>query len=185
KVLDVARRIAGTGSLGVDRYVILVEGKGAPDRNYLIDLKEAKPSSLVAHLKIKQPRWPTEAHRVVAVQRRMQAVSMAFLQPAILGKTSYILRGLQPTEDRVALAGWNGRLRRIEGVMRTMGEVVAWGQLRSGGREGSAVIDELTDFARRGKWMKRLLEAAEHAGAQVEKDWQAYAAAWRDGVFKP
>lgn len=31
KVLDVARRIAGTGSLGVDRYVLLVQGKGSPD----------------------------------------------------------------------------------------------------------------------------------------------------------
>ena len=45
-VLDVARRIAGTGSLGVDRYVILVEGKGSPDGNYLLDLKQALPSAL-------------------------------------------------------------------------------------------------------------------------------------------
>ena len=32
-MLDVARRIAGTGSLGVERYAILVEGKGSPDIN--------------------------------------------------------------------------------------------------------------------------------------------------------
>ncbi|MEP7336272.1 MAG: DUF2252 family protein, partial [Acidobacteriota bacterium] len=31
RLLDVARRIAGTGSLGVDRYALLVEGKGSPD----------------------------------------------------------------------------------------------------------------------------------------------------------
>ena len=52
EVLDVARRIAGTGSLGVDRYVILVRGKGSPDGNYLLDLKEALPSSLTPYLKI-------------------------------------------------------------------------------------------------------------------------------------
>ncbi|MGZ5237441.1 MAG: DUF2252 family protein, partial [Caldimonas sp.] len=46
RVLDVARRVAGTGSLGVDRYVILVEGRGGPDGNYLLDLKHATPSVL-------------------------------------------------------------------------------------------------------------------------------------------
>ncbi|MDD5248714.1 MAG: DUF2252 domain-containing protein [Rhodocyclaceae bacterium] len=182
KLLDVARRIAGTGSLGVDRYVILVEGKGSPDRNYLIDLKQALPSSLVPHLKIKQPHWASEAARVVAVQRRMQAVSMAFLQAVTLGKSSYILRGLQPSEDRVALDRWDGKLRRTAGVMRTMAEVVAWGQLRSGGRQGSATSDELIDFARREKWRLRLLDAAEHAAAQVEQDWRVYAQAYRDGA---
>jgi uncharacterized protein (DUF2252 family) len=40
KMIDVARRVAGTGSLGVSRFVILVEGKGSPDGNFLLDLKE-------------------------------------------------------------------------------------------------------------------------------------------------
>jgi uncharacterized protein (DUF2252 family) len=31
KLLDVAQRIAGKGSLGIERYVLLVEGKGSPD----------------------------------------------------------------------------------------------------------------------------------------------------------
>ena len=101
RVLDVARRIAGTGSLGMERYVVLVEGKGSPDGNYLLDLKQATSSSLVPHLKIRQPAWPSQAHRVVAVQRRMQAVSMAFLHPIVDGKSSYVLRDLQPSEDRV------------------------------------------------------------------------------------
>ena len=39
KVLDVARRIAGTGSLGLERYIVLIEGKGSPDANFLLDLK--------------------------------------------------------------------------------------------------------------------------------------------------
>ena len=175
KVIDVARRIAGTGRLGVDRYIVLVEGKGSPDFNYLLDLKEALPSCLGPHLKHTQPDWPNEASRIEAVQRRMQAVSMAFLQPAILGKTSYVLRGLQPSEDRVALAHWNGKLRRLEEVMKVMGKVVAWGQLRSGGRDGSATIDELIDFGRQSGWTKSLLEAADHCAAGVLADWRAYA----------
>ena len=46
RVHDVARRIAGTGSLGLERYIVLIEGKGGPDGHYLLDLKLAPPSSL-------------------------------------------------------------------------------------------------------------------------------------------
>src|SRR5919199_3008895 len=45
KLLDVAGRIAGTGSLGVPRYVLLIEGKGSPHQNYLLDLKQPRQSS--------------------------------------------------------------------------------------------------------------------------------------------
>ena len=79
RVLDVARRIAGTGSLGLERYIVLVKGKGGVDGNYLLDLKRAAPSSLAPHLKNKQPRWPSEGQRVVALQQRIQAVPLAFL----------------------------------------------------------------------------------------------------------
>lgn len=183
RVLDVARRIAGTGSLGVDRYAILVEGKGSPDGNYLLDLKQALPSSLGAHLK-RQPRWNTEAQRVVSVMRRMQAVSMAFLHAVVMGGKPYVLRGLQPTEDRVALADWNRSPRRGEGVMKVMAENLAWGQLRSGGRDGSAIADELITFGRDGSWKKPLLEVAAQCSVQVEKDWRVYARAFDANAFR-
>jgi len=174
RVLDVARRIAGTGSLGLDRYVILVEGKGSPDHNYLLDLKETLPSSLIPHVKTKQPPWKTEAHRVVAVMQRMQAVSMAFLHPVTMGGAQYVLRGLAPSEDRVALSAWNKRLRRLQGVMKVMGEILAWGQLRSGGRDGSAIADELIAYGKDASWRKPLLDAAERCSRQVEEDWRTY-----------
>lgn len=184
KVLDVARRVAGTGSLGVDRYAILVAGKGSPDGNYILDLKQALSSSLAPHLAIKQPRWKNEAERVVAVQRRMQAVSMAFLQPVVMGKKAYILRGLQPSEDRVALDGGSGRkLRRLAAVLRTMGELAAWDQLRSSGRDGSANADALIDFGQDPRWHPTLLALAEHCADQVRQDWQTYAAAYDAGAY--
>jgi uncharacterized protein (DUF2252 family) len=183
RVLDVARRVAGTGSLGVDRYIILVEGKGSPERNYLLDLKQALPSSLTPHLAVKQPRWQTDAHRVVALQQRMQAVSMAFLHPVVIGKKAYVLRGLQPSEDRVVLNGAHKGPRLLDGVIRTMGELVAWGQLRSGGRDNSAISDTLIHFAQQKKWKQPLLDIAEHCGEQVEQDWRIYAEAFDDGMF--
>ncbi|WP_211441546.1 DUF2252 domain-containing protein [Collimonas humicola] len=183
KVLDVARRIAGTGSLGVDRYVILVEGKGSPNGNYLLDLKQALPSSLTPYLKVAQPKWKSEAQRVVALQRRCQAVSMAFLQPVMLGKTSYVLRGLQPSEDRVALKQPRHSTAEIQQVMTVMGDIVAWAQLRSAGRQGSAIADELIAFGQGKKWKKQLLDAAQNCAAQVRKDWQTYCKAYDAGAF--
>jgi uncharacterized protein (DUF2252 family) len=182
--LDVARRIAGTGSLGVDRYVILIQGKGSPDGNYLLDLKEALPSSLVPHLKGLQPKWKTEAHRVVELQRRTQAVSMAFLQPVVVGKTSYILRGLQPTEDRVVFDRPHHTMAELQHVMGVMGSIVAWAQLRSAGRQGSAIADELIAFGQGRKWKKQLLSLSQDCAAQVNRDWQTYSEAYDDGVFE-
>jgi uncharacterized protein (DUF2252 family) len=184
EVLDVARRIAGTGSLGVERYVVLVEGKGSPDANYLLDLKASQPSSLIPHLKIVQPRWASEAHRIVAVQTRMQAIAMAFLHPLAERKVSYVLRGLQPSEDRVALAAPGTTAREVDVLLQEMGRMLAWAQLRSAARDGSATADELIAFgAAREDWQKTLLRGAGDCAAQVVADWKVYVAAYDGGAF--
>jgi uncharacterized protein (DUF2252 family) len=183
KVLDVARRIGGTGSLGVDRYVILVQGKGSPDGNYLLDLKQSLPSSLAPHLKAVQPRWKTEAHRIVALQRRLQAVSVAFLQPVFVGEVPYVLRGLQPSEDRVELDRSRQSMGALRQLVGTMGRIVAWAQLRSSGREGSATADELIDFGQRKKWRESLLDAAQDCAAQVRADSATFDVAYDDGAI--
>jgi len=185
RVLDVARRIAGTGSLGVDRFAILVEGKGSPDGNYLLDLKQARPSSLAPYLQLRQPQWPTDAARVVAVQTRMQAISPAFFRAVSMGRKSYVLRGLQPTEDRLALADWRGRLERLEGVLQTMGKLVAWAQLRSSGRDGSATADQLIAFGEKQRWQASLLGLAKRCTKQVQRDWKTYCKAFDKGAFRP
>ena len=183
RVLDVARRIAGTGSLGVDRYAILVEGKGSPDRNYLLDLTATLPSSLVARLKVAQPKWPTEAERVVTLQRRLQAVPMAWLQAVRFGEAPCVLRALQPSEDRVRLNGAAGDAAPRQALMAEMGRIVAWAQLRSAGCSGSAGADELIDYAGRSKWKAQLMAASRDSAAQLLHDAADYAAAYDDGAF--
>ncbi|MDE2396787.1 MAG: DUF2252 family protein [Burkholderiales bacterium] len=183
RVIDVARRIAGTGSLGVDRYMILVNGKGSPDANYLLDLKAATPCALAPHLRLPQPNWKNEAERIVALQRRLQAVSMAFLQPVLLGRKSFVLRALQPVEDRISIDRTQQSLDQLDHAIATLGRLVAWAQLRSAGRGGSAPADELVDFGRRRKWRARLLEASIDCAAQVEADAAAYAKAYDAGAF--
>ena len=177
KVIDIARRIAGTGSLGVVRYVILVEGKGSPDGNYLLDLKEAKPSALAPHLqrlKIAQHDWPDEASRVVTVQKRMQAVDHAFLFAVSFDELPCILKGLQPSEDRIAIGAWCKKLERLKEVARTLGRILAWDQLRAAGRSGSACADELIAFAQGATWMESVLEVADAMTALTQQQWREF-----------
>ncbi|NMM09581.1 MAG: DUF2252 family protein [Polaromonas sp.] len=177
KVLDVARRIAGTGSLGVQRYVILVEGKGSPDRNYLLDLKEAKPSALQDRLKrcgIHQPAWPDEASRVVTVQKRMQSVDHAFLFPVLFEGLPCVLKGLQPSEDRVAIGDWGKKINQLREVVSTMGRILAWDQLRAAGRGGAANAGELIDFAQAGTWIPAVLEISREMTKTTQSQWEAF-----------
>ena len=183
KIIDIARRIAGTGSLGVDRFAILVEGKGSPDGNYLLDLKNALPSALAHNCSIRQPKWPTEAHRVVDIERRMQAVSMAFLTAVKIGKEGYILRALQPTEDRISLSRKEHTMQELHKTIACLGNIVASAHLRSAGRDGSAIADELIEFGYKRKWKIKLLKAAQECAQQVENDWGVYCTAFDDGAF--
>ncbi len=183
QVLDIARRIAGTGSLGVDRYAILVEGKGTPNQNYLLDLKEARPSTIAKYLPAIQPRWTHEAERVVTLQRRIQAISIAFLHSEAIGKKSYVLQALQPAEDRVPLIKYHNHIVTLTEVVETMGQCVAWAHLRASGHQGSAIADELIDFAGRTKWCGKLLELTHKLSEQTKEDWKSYSKAYDRGAF--
>ncbi len=183
EVLDVARRVAGTGSLGVQRYAILVRGKGSPDGNYLLDLKQAVPSSSAPHLKVPQPDFGSQAHRVVAVQTRMQAVAMAFLHPVRFDEKPYVLRALQPAEDRVALGQRGQTLDECKLLLQTLAQLAAWAQLRSAGRDGSASADELIDFGRDADWSEHLLQASDACASRVREDAAAFNAGYDQGEF--
>ncbi len=150
RLVSAGRRIAGNGSLGVSRFILLVED------DFLLDLKEARASILARHHP--QPEWPSEAHRIVEIQRRMQAISPAFLYPVQLGEKSYVLRELVPREDRIRLEN----VTALGPLLRTEANVMAWSQLRSGGRQGSANIDELIAFSQEHGWRKAVLELARH-----------------------
>jgi uncharacterized protein (DUF2252 family) len=182
EVIDIARRIAGTGSLGLDRFIVLVRGKGSPDGNHLLDLKLAQAASGVGRIPQLQPAWADEAQRIVGLQQRMQAVSVAFLHAVPMRGRHFVLRALQPSEDRMAL---DTRRPADDGrnLVVTMGRCLAWAQLRSAGRGGSAIADELMDFAAQTKWRTRLIEQAGSAAAQVRADWKTFSEAYDAGAI--
>lgn len=184
EVLDVAQRIAGTGSLGLERYLVLVAGKGPPEANELVDLKPALPSSIAPHLTLAQPRWASEAQRVVTTQRRLQAVPVALLQPLRVGKQAFVLRALQASDDQIAFAR-AGTLDELSRVLATLGQIVAWAQLRGAGAAGSASADALIEFGRAKKSKGDLLRASADCARQAREDWATFSAAYDAGELEP
>jgi uncharacterized protein (DUF2252 family) len=174
EIIDIQKRIAGNGSLGLDRYIILVEGNGSPDENYLLDFKATHSSSLQPYLTVSQPQWETPSQRVVAIQQRLQGTSPALLAAINDGDKSYVLRELQPEQDAVILQAWDGKLGRLEKLIQTMAEVTAWDQLRSSGRQGSAIADELIDFGQSSEWHDYILEYAGNYAEKVNQDFEEF-----------
>lgn len=179
-VLDVARRIAGNGSLGVERYVVLAHRPDA--RLMLIDVKRGAPSSAAEHSPYVQPDWPSDAQRVVCVQSMMQAAHPALLGTLLVphGQKDHVctVRELQPAEDRVALANLVARPQQLATLFKTLGQILAWNQLRASGRRGSDSADALAEWACGPRWARRvepaLLRRSHEAAERVRQQWQAY-----------
>lgn len=180
RVIDVARRIAGTGSLGLERFVVLVSGKGSPAGNYLLDLKAAVPSALAQRSRTRRPRAVDEAQRVVRAQRLMQAVPIAFLMPVRLGGRAFLLRDLQPAEDRLSVSQARDD-PAVGDAFATMGRLLGWAQLRASGHARAAAADALIAYAARPKRLASLAALAEEWAERVESDWLDYCRAYDAG----
>jgi uncharacterized protein (DUF2252 family) len=52
--------------------------------------------------------------------------------------------------------------------------LVAWSQLRSSGRQGSAIADALIDFAHQTQWQSEIIDYAQQYSQKVQDDWQEF-----------
>jgi uncharacterized protein (DUF2252 family) len=68
-----------------------------------------------------------------------------------------------------------GKQNRLGNILITMAQTNASGQLRSTGRQGSSIADELMAFASNSKrWQAEVLHYAKKYAQQVIKDYEAY-----------
>lgn len=174
EVLDVGYRVAGTGSLGLDRYLILITGKGSPDENYLLDFKQQLESSLQPYLTINQPQWQNPATRVMKVQQLVQPAPPALLGTIEFDGSSYLLRELQPTQDKIALKAGKISFSQLEELIDAMAEVTASAHLHGSGKLGAAVDQDLIAFGSRVDWQKQVLSYANSYAEQVQLDYQDF-----------
>jgi uncharacterized protein (DUF2252 family) len=176
RVIDVARRIAGTSSLGMERFVALCVGHGGKDGALLFDLKtEARPAALAvrgAH----RGAFASEAERTVTVQLLMQAASPAWLSVLGEGRRRYVARELQPLEDRVSVASDLPTGAALLRFASDLGRLAAWAQLRAAGRYQAAGVESLMAFAARPGIAARLLGHAEGAARENRRRHRAFRA---------
>lgn len=181
--LDIARRVAGTGSLGLERYVVLVYGKGAGQRA-LMDMKAHHASALNPYLKTQQPRWASESQRVATLQAGAQILPPALLKAVQVDQQSYLIKALQPSQDRLDLTLWDGKLGVLDNIFDSMAAITAWGHLRNAGFLGAADREALMQFgAQLDTWKQPTLALAQLAAERTIAQWQVYCAEY-DAQFK-
>jgi uncharacterized protein (DUF2252 family) len=100
EVLDLAYRIAGTGSLGSLRVAVLVRGRGDVNGAWIFDMKEQGVPS--AHVLVKPPKVQPAA-RVVEAERACLEHPPRMIGVTRLGGTPMFVRRLAPQEDKLDL----------------------------------------------------------------------------------
>lgn len=154
---DIAYRIAGTGSLGLERYCVLCFSKKKGKR-YLIDVKQSRPSCYSGLMDVKQPTFDNEAIRVKNVGYMMQFNSPAFLTSVEIDGIWYLVKEMQLVENKMAVADFEKDFKGLSEVAVEMARLMAYAHLRSSGRMGSSTIDELRKFANKHQWQKDIIE---------------------------
>ena len=180
EVLDIGFRVAGTGSLGLDRYLILVTGKGSPDNNYLLDFKQQLGSSLQPYMLIEQPQWKNPATRVIKIQQSVQSAPPALLAAVEFNGGSYSLRELQPTQDKITLKAGKINIAQLEKLIETMAQVTAAGHLNSSGKLGATIERDPIAFGNRLDWQKEVLIYTSKYAQQVQRDYRDFCQATQD-----
>jgi uncharacterized protein (DUF2252 family) len=183
KVKSIVFRLAGTGSLGLKRYLFLLKSTNTKNKYLFVDMKQSRPSSVQPYTKVQQLDWPTEAQRIIAVQQRMQNVSAALLSTTIFREEAYVIQELQPVKDTIKFKLLKDQYRDMYQVIDDMAALTASAQLRSGGIQGSAIIDELAAFGEDKGWQEHLIKYAKKYAAKVKQNYQRYLSDYKSGVF--
>jgi uncharacterized protein (DUF2252 family) len=172
RLLDVALKVVGVGSVGTRCYIALFAGPaGGP---LILQVKEARESVLAPY--VRGRRWRHQGERVVTGQRIMQAVSDSFLgwTKSPTSRTEYYVRQLHDMKYGVDIAG----LR--EPGMRLYAEVCAWALARAHARSGNPA--EIAGYlGPGGAFDKAIATFAVAYADQTERDHAALAAAVRAG----
>ena len=184
EVISAVFRLAGTGSIGVKRYLFLLKSTNTKNKYLLLDMKEARSSSVLPYTVVQQLNWENEAARVIGVQQRMQNVAAALLSTTVFRETPFIIQELQPVKDTIKFKLLKKDYRDMYQVIDDMAALTASAQLRSGGMQGSSTIDELMAFGLDGSWQEAVIAYAQKYAATTKKYYNSYLKDYQNGRFK-
>ncbi|MEV6300617.1 DUF2252 domain-containing protein [Actinoplanes sp. NPDC051861] len=165
--VDLARKVVGVGSVGTRCWILLMTGRDDEDP-LLLQVKEAGPSVLAAHLPGSPSEHDSQGRRVVAGQRVMQATSDIFLGwhavPGFDGKTrDFYVRQLRDWKGGAAVEEMDAAGLQAYAVL--CGWTLARAHARGGDRIAvAAYLGTSTRFE------EALTEFAESYATQTERD---------------
>ncbi len=171
RLLDAARRITGTGSLGVQRYALLV---ARADRLRLLELKQAVPASMIRQHRAPANPWQSDATRVVEVQRRAQRTPPLLLEAVRFGKLAFVLRELSPGDDKLTVSKGKAQRRRLRRLAPWLGRAAAAAHRHTAGWRDRVTEKEIATFARGQAWRKLVTSYAIAYGKIVVRDWTEF-----------
>jgi uncharacterized protein (DUF2252 family) len=177
-------RLAGTGSIGVKRYLFLLKSTNTKNKYLLVDMKQSTPSSILPYITTRQLAWGNEAERITTVQKRMQNVSSSLLSTTVFRGESYVIQELQPVKDTIKFKLLKDEYRDIYQVIDDMATLTASAELRSGGIQGSSIIDDLSAFGLSQDWQEDVINYAQKYAEKVKRDYKQFMNDYKKGIFK-
>ncbi|GAB1691482.1 DUF2252 domain-containing protein [Krasilnikovia sp. M28-CT-15] len=104
RIVDIAHKVVGVGSVGLRAYVALCEGS-SPDDVIFLQLKQAR-RSVVAHHQHGAAAWHRhQGQRVVEYQQALQTVSDPLLGWATIGDQQYYVRQFRDMKGAITVEG--------------------------------------------------------------------------------
>jgi uncharacterized protein (DUF2252 family) len=175
RLVDVAFKVVGTGSVGTRDYAVLAFGDGA-DHPLFLQVKEEPPSSYAAVLpRVLSP--PHEGRRVAQGQHRMQTVSDPFLGWTTCAGRHYLVRQLADHKASIGPEELKGLA--LKEYARVCGEVLAKAHARTG--DAAILYGYCGDTNRLDRAMERFAIAY---ADQTESDHAAFMNAIRAGKIR-
>ncbi len=181
RILDVARKVVGVGSVGTRCWVIYLQGKDADDPLFL-QVKEAQPSVLAPYTgnsPTDDPAIENQGHRVVAGQRLIQGAPDIFLGWGEQDGIQYYVRQLRDMKGGVEFDPAKFRVASLPDYCGLCGWALALAHAKS----SDAAM--LAGYVGKSEDLDEALAKFAHDYAdQTERDYELLAAAARQGRIK-
>jgi uncharacterized protein (DUF2252 family) len=177
RIVDVARKVVGVGSVGTRCWIIFLAGNSTEDPLFL-QVKEAQPSVLEPFL-LSKSVYKNPGQRVVAGQRLIQGAPDIFLGWGGLGGLTFYIRQLR---DMKGGAEFDPAKVKLEN-MPLYCSLCAWALAQAHAKSGDSAM--IAGYAGNSDELDKAMVRFAFAYAdQTEKDHRALAAAAKSGRIK-
>src|SRR5215203_2517660 len=176
RIVDVARKIVGVGSVGTRCWIIFLQGNNSNDPLFL-QLKEAQPSVLEPYTS--RSVYTNHGQRVVAGQRLIQAAPDIFLGWGEMGGIHFYVRQLRDMKGGVEFDPEKITVKNLP----QYSSLCAWALALSHAKSGDAAM--IAGYVGNSEVLDEAMARFAFAYAdQTEKDHEALVAAAKSGRIK-